>query len=127
MTRYNKQSKTGVLRPESLPPTDRAAAQHSLRVYLQLQDWLVLKSMSQDPKEYSWYLTSGGAYEPIQTLDAIVPLSLIKLVSCNCTGDCTTRRCYCKNNNVKCIAACATCHGDQCKNIDDETTDTNDD
>ena len=127
VTRYNKQSKTGVLRTESLPPTDGAAAQHSLRAYLQLQDWLVLKSTSRDSKEYSWYMTSGGAYEPIQTLDAIAPMNLIKLVSCNCARDCTTRRYYCKNNNVKCIAACGTCHGNQCKNIlDDETTDTND-
>ena len=83
--------------------------------------------MSRDPKECSWYLTSGGAYEPIQALDATALMNLIKLVSCNCAGHCTTRRCYCKNNNVKCIAACGTCHGDQCKNIDDETTDTNDD
>ena len=114
MTWYNKQSKT------------RAAAQDSLPAYLQLQDWLVLKSMSRDPKEYGWYLTSGGAYEPIQTLDAIAPTNLIKLVSYNCAGDCTIRRCYCKNNNIKCIAACGTCHGNLCKNIDDQTTDTND-
>ena len=90
VTWYNKQSKTGVLWPESLPPTDGAAAQHSLWAYLQLQDWLVLKSMSQNPKEYGWYLTSGGAYEPIQTLDAIAPRNLIKSISCNCAGDCTT-------------------------------------
>ena len=32
--RYNKQSKVGVLCPENLPPTDSAAAQHSLRAYL---------------------------------------------------------------------------------------------
>ena len=126
VTQYNKQSKTGVLRPESLPPTDGAAAQHSLRAYLQLQDWLVLKSMSRDPKKYGWYLTSGGAYEPIQTLNAIAPINLIKLVSCNCAGDCTTRRCYCKKNNVKCIAACGTCHENECKKIDDEPTYIND-
>ena len=47
--------------------------------------------MSRDPKEYSWYLTSGGAYEPIQALDAVDPMNLIKLVSCNCAGHCTTK------------------------------------
>ena len=36
--------------------------------------------MSRDSKEYSWYMTSGGAYEPIQTLDAIAPMNLIKSV-----------------------------------------------
>ena len=39
--------------------------------------------MSRDPKN-GWYLTSGGAYEPIQILDAIAPMNLIKLVRCNC-------------------------------------------
>ena len=80
--------------------------------------------MSRDPKEYGWYLTSGGAYEPMQTLDAIAPMNLIKLGRCNCSGDCTTRRCYCKNKNVKCIAACGTYHENQCKNNDDETIDS---
>ena len=75
--------------------------------------------MSRDPKN-GWYLTSGGAYEPIQKLDAIAPMNLIKLVGYNCARDCTTRQCYCKNNNVKCIAACLTCHGKQYKNNDDE-------
>ena len=92
VTRYNKQSATGVLRPDSLLPTDGVAAQHSLRVYLQVQDWFVLKSISLNPKEYGWYLTSGGAYERIQTLDVKAPTDLIKLESCNCDRDCTTRR-----------------------------------
>ena len=34
----NKQSKARVIRPESLPPTDSAAIQHSLRAFLQRQD-----------------------------------------------------------------------------------------
>ena len=46
LNQYNKQLKVGVIRPESLPPTDGTAEQHSLRTYLQLQDWLILKSMS---------------------------------------------------------------------------------
>ena len=47
--------------------------------------------MSQDPKEYGWYLTSGSAYEPIEILDATAPMNLIKLVSCNCARGCRTR------------------------------------
>ena len=45
-----------------------------------------------------------------------------KLVSCICAEDCTTRQCYCKNNKVKCISACGTCHGNQGKNNDDGST-----
>ena len=44
VSKYNKQSKIGVIKPENLPPTDDAARQHSLRAYLQLQDWIVLQS-----------------------------------------------------------------------------------
>ena len=29
-------------------------------------------------------MASGGAYEPIEILDATTPMNLIKLVSCNC-------------------------------------------
>ena len=125
VNKYNKQSKAGVLKPENLPPIDGAARQHSLRAYLQLQDWLVLQSMSRDPKEYGWYLISGGAYEPILITDDIAPANLLKFASCNCSGNCSTKRCPCKKNNVKCISACGTCHGNQCKNIDAEVTDTN--
>ena len=71
VNKYNKQSKDGILKPENLPAAGGAARQHSLRAYLQLQDWLILQSMSRDPKEYGWYLTSGGAYEPILITDAI--------------------------------------------------------
>ena len=63
LNRFNKQqSKIGVLRPEGLPPTDGAAAQHSLRAYLQLHDWIKLQSMSRDPTMYGWYITNSGRY-----------------------------------------------------------------
>ena len=126
VTWYNKHLKTGFLRPESSLPTDWATVQHSLRAYLPLQECLVLKSMSEDLKVYSWYLTSGGVYEPIQSMDSIASMNLIKLASCICAEDCTTRQCYCKNNKVKCISVCGTCHGNQGKNNDDGSTDTND-
>ena len=123
VNKFNKQSKAGVLRPENLPPTDGAARQHCLRAYLQLQDWLVLKSMSRDPKQYGCFLTSSGSYEPTLTTNAIAPASLLKFVSCNCSGNCSTRRCSCKKNNVKCISACGMCHG-LCKNIVSEVPNT---
>ena len=116
---YNKQAKVGVIRPESLAPTDGAAAQHSLRAFLQLQDWLLLKSMSRDPENYGWYQTANG-YEPVLTTAAMAPANLLKFVSCNCKGDCTSQRCSCKKTNVKCISACGNCYGTQCKNIDNE-------
>ena len=116
VNRYNKQSKAGVLRPEKLPPTDGSAMQHALRTYLQLHDWIFLKSMSLDPEQYGWCKSFWG-YEPIFTDIPIAPANLLKLISCNCSGDCSTRRCSCMKNNVKCVSACGTCHGNQCKNV----------
>ena len=45
VSKYNKQSKIGVINPEHLPQTDDAARKHSLRAYLQLQDWIVLQKI----------------------------------------------------------------------------------
>ena len=116
LCRYNKQAKGGVIRPASLPSTNGSAIQHSRRAYLQMQDWMLLKSMSRDPRLYGWYLKSAGQFEPIMTLDDIAPSNLLRFVSCNCSGDCTTKRCSCKKNNVKCISACGGSHSILCKN-----------
>ena len=86
-----------------------------------------------------WYVTSARQYEPIMTLDDIAPANLLRFVSCNRSGDCTTKRCSCKKNSpykhstciprrfnveytwsvcrdAKCISACGGCHGILCKN-----------
>lgn len=117
LNRYNKQSKVGVIRPEGLPPTDSAAGNHSLRAFLQLQDWLCLQSMSLNPLDYGWIQTAFG-YEPIAMTGAMAPDKLLKFISCSCKGDCSTKRCSCKKNKVKCISACGHCHGNACKNVE---------
>jgi len=42
-----------------------------------------------DPSGYGWKLGSSG-YEPVPTLDPMAPKELLKFISCNCKGDCTT-------------------------------------
>ena len=66
---FSQKAAAGTINPEALPPTEGAAAQHSLRAYLQTRDWLLLQSMSLDPTGYGW--THG--YEPIPTLDPMAP------------------------------------------------------
>ena len=73
LCRYRKQGKGGVIRPANLPPTNGSAIQHSLRAYLQIQDWILLQSMSGDPRLYGWYVISAGQFEPTMTLDDIAP------------------------------------------------------
>ncbi|KAK0155278.1 hypothetical protein N1851_002375 [Merluccius polli] len=113
---FSKRAAAGSIKPEKLPPTTGAAAQHSLRAYLQTRDWLMLQSPSLDVLEYGWKQGKHG-YEPVPTTDPMAPDYLLKLVSCNCAGDCGTLRCCCKKQGVKCISACGNCHGNSCQNI----------
>lgn len=128
-TRYNifsRKAAAGLIKPETLPPTEGAAAQHSLRAYLQTRDWLLLQSMSLNPTDFGWTVGIHG-YEPIPTLDPIAPDDLLKFTSCNCSGDCSNRRCSCQKNGVKCISACGGCKGITCKNCFHEDTESGDD
>ena len=113
---FSRKATADVIKPESLPPTQGAAAEHSLRAYLHLHDWMLLRSMSLNPKDYGWKLRING-YEPILTLDPMAPKELLQFISYNCHGDCNTRRCSCVKNEVKCISACGNCKGLTCKNI----------
>ncbi|KAK1897252.1 Chromosome-associated kinesin KIF4 [Dissostichus eleginoides] len=112
---FSWKAAAGLIKPETLPPTEGAAAQHSLRAYLQTQDWILLQSMSLNPSDYGWTLGVHG-YEPVPTLDHMAPEELLQFTSCNCNGDCSNRRCSCKRNGVKCISACGVCKGFSCKN-----------
>ncbi|KAF3851192.1 hypothetical protein F7725_012964 [Dissostichus mawsoni] len=112
---FSRKAAAGLIKPETLPPTEGAAAQHSLRAYLQTQDWILLQSMSLNPSDYGWTLGVHG-YEPVPTLDPMAPEELLQFTSCNCNGDCSNRRCSCKRNGVKCISACGVCKGISCNN-----------
>ena len=112
---FSKKAAAGKINPEALPPTDGAATQHSLRAFLQTQDWMLLQSMSLDPSQYGWMVGNCG-YEPVPTLSPMAPEELLQFTSCNCTGDCSNRRCSCKRNGVQCIPACGNCRGVTCKN-----------
>ncbi len=117
---FLRKAAAGIIKPEILPPTEGAAAQHSLRAYLQTRDWMLLESMSLDPSSYGWIVGSQG-YEPVPTLQPMAPEELLEFTSCNCKGNCSNRRCSCRKNEVTCISACRNCKGITCKNcIDDE-------
>ena len=105
---FSRKAAAGVIKPETLPPTEGAAAQHSLRAYLQTRDWIFLQSMS-------------------PTLDPTAPEELLKITSCNCHGDCSNRRCSCKKNGVTCISACGVCKGITCKNCSHDVVESEDD
>ena len=87
--RYNmflRKAAARVIKPEILPSTEGAAAQQSLRAYLQTRDWMLLQSMFLDPSGYGWMVGIQG-YEPVPTLEPMAPEELLEFTSCNCRGD----------------------------------------
>ncbi len=85
---FLRKAAAGVIKPEILPPTEGAAAQHSLHAYLQTRDWILLESMSLNPSSYGWIVGSQG-YEPVSTLQPVAPEELLEFTSCNCKGYCS--------------------------------------
>ena len=122
-------SKTSV-DPQKLPPTERAAHYHSLRVHLQVLIWKKLSNNDLDPKQWGWKL-EGSVFTPVMTdLDA-GPKSLLQFVRCKCKistrNPCGTNVCSCRKNGLKCVTACGNCHGEGCKNSEESILDTEED
>ena len=93
-------SKTSHVKPQSLPPTSAAAKHHSLRVYLQVQEW---KGSGAElyPRDWGWQECEEG-FVPLQHHY----LLLLNVIRCNCQTDCSTLRCSCKKYNIECTLAC---------------------
>ena len=113
---FSKQAASGKLNHQNLPPTEGAAKLHPLRAYLQMWDWLKLEPMHLDPLKYGWRMKNKDGYEPIPTLEPIAPKELLELTHCNCLTSCSSRRCSCKKNDMRCISACGYCKGTACNN-----------
>ena len=90
-------------------------------------DWLLLQSVSLNSSDYGWMVGVQG-YEPIPTLEPMAPNELLQFTSCNyCTGNCSTRRCSCRKNGIKCISACRRCKGIAFKNCIQDVADSDGD
>lgn len=95
----------------SLPPTEAAAQQHSLRVYFQVQQWL---GNEKDPEQWGWKKTKDGL-EPVTTLQPPAPQAVLKLISCKCKKTCQ-KNCGCKKAGLKCSNMCVNCES-SCNNM----------
>ena len=67
--------------PQKLPPTERAAYFHSLRVHLQVTIWDKFTNDYLDPKLWGWEL-EGSAFTPVMTDMNAAPDSLLKIILC---------------------------------------------
>ena len=101
--------------PTSLPPTKAACQQHSLRVYFQVKAWKQLSPMS-DPTAWGWEVNEDKKLWPVYTDKPPAPDELLKIIRCACKGDCSTNRCSCRKNGLKCSDVCKECRGLSCRN-----------
>ena len=93
-------SNSASLDPQKLPPTERAAYYHSLRVHLQIIVWKKLLNGHDDlnPQEWGWRLDRGVLISIMTDLDA-APERLLKFVRCKCRltskNPCGSNACSC--------------------------------
>lgn len=113
---------TSFLQMHCLPPTSAAAKYHSLRVYLQVQEWA---GTVLEPQDWGWK-TAGDNLVPCTTDLPPAPSKLLSVIRCNCKSDCDTKRCSCRKHGLDCSSVCGECHGLECSNAYVMCADEND-
>lgn len=129
--RYSKymqmvSTSTTTIGPQKLPPTERAAFFHSLRVHLQIILWFKLTNDYLNPTQWGWKLADTVLTPVLTDLDA-APDSLLKFVRCKCKltsrNPCVNNSCSCRKHGLKCVTACGDCRGESCQNAEEVTLD----
>ena len=111
--------------PKNLPPTSAAAKFHSYRVFLQINQWKN-SDCNMMPESWGWPRTESGLI-PILTDQPPAPEELLKIIRCNCSGDCSSAKCSCKKHSMKCSIACGQCCGSACSNASEFVEEDDDD
>ena len=75
-------AENGVLKPEKMAPTDRAAHYHGLRAHLQIVKWKLLDSneIQLSPREWRWQCKNGGKLSCITTDREVTPENILKVM-----------------------------------------------
>ena len=113
---YCRMSLSRCFQPERSPPSESAARMHTMRVHYQVVIWSCLDDCDIDPTCWGWKMESYRLV-PIQIDGEIAPENVLKVVRCNCRGDCSSALCSCRKHGLHCVSACGKCHGADCSNI----------
>ena len=76
------------VKPETLPPTRSVLKYHSFRCYYQVMKWC---GNDVNAEQWGW-INIDNKYYPKTTDKLSAPESLLKIIHCNCTSDCSTMR-----------------------------------
>ena len=108
-------SGTTFVSPECLPPKDMSTKYHSLRVYYQIMAWTGQES---DLNVLDWgWRCDDNQLVPVMTDLSAAPDNLMKMIHCNCSTACSTPRCTCRRNGLRCTPACGPCQLQSCDNL----------
>ena len=99
---------------QTLPPTSAAAKYHSLRVYFQVQEWIVDET-SFLPTDWGWTIRQNKLV-PLKTDLPAAPDNLLNMIRCRCKQNCDSKRCTCRKNGLECSTGCSECRGVSCTN-----------
>ena len=105
---------TSFVQVHSLPPTSDACKYHSMRTYLQVQQWLH-PDCNLNPEDWGWRV-HDDRFEPCMADLPPAPDALLQIIRCSCKTDCDSRRCSCKKHGLACSIACGNCRGVTCAN-----------
>jgi hypothetical protein len=107
---------------QTLPPTSDAAKYHSRRVYLQSHVWMGSEH-DLNPIDWGWKLLNDQRLQPRKMDSLAAPDMLLKVIRCQCRGDCDNLRCSCRKNGMDCSSPCTGCKGTSCSNSPADTMD----
>ncbi|KAJ8678207.1 hypothetical protein QAD02_013994 [Eretmocerus hayati] len=107
---------------EHLPPSNKAAKQHILRAYFQVQLWIGNDTIK--ATDFGWFesVTSSRVrcLKPLYVEDNIlIPPKLMEQISCGCKKGCSNKKCSCVRVGMPCTDLCKSCHGTNCENTTD--------
>ena len=85
-----------------LPQTSASATYHSLRVYVQVEQWMGRDHMN--PEDWCWY-GQGAHYFPNLTDKDPATTDLLEMVRSNCKAWCNTQRCTYRKHGFQCSTA----------------------
>ena len=101
---------------QSLPPCQDALRNHTMCANYQAAIWRQALDANPEipsPESHGWLIRDGQLDIHWMSLPP-APETLLELILCGCTTDCTTGHCQCKRNGIPCAELCQC--GEKCNN-----------
>lgn len=94
---------------DKLPPTSDTLDQHLKRAFYQSTIWEnsnLCTPTSLIPDDYGWNANESGYYEPVLMTLSPITGDCLKVISCGCKGQCASKNCKCRKNQLPCTVVC---------------------